>query len=447
MQRTGDHVLVLGAERTGRAVFRFLRERSASVRVADRSAPARESFHADYGVDCLPDDDADALLRGIDLVVTSPGVPQTHPVLQRALLRGTPIYSEIELAGRYLSCPILAVTGTNGKSTATTLLGAMCREAGHQTFVGGNLGTPLIDAAHAESMPQLAVAEVSSFQLEWIQAFHPTLAVVLNLTPDHLDRYASMAEYGEAKATLIEALRPGDFAVLNRDDEWVWSLRERTDAHVVSFGRDPVEFGAYLEGDEPPRSIVFWGKAASPVRFPLARTHLLGAFNEENLLAAVTAAGVYGLPTEAIQRAIDTVEPLPHRLALVREVRGVRWYDDSKATNVGAADKSVRSFAAGVTLLLGGYDKGADFRALAPALAGRARQVIAFGTAGPTVASALEGVVPLRVEPNLARAVAAAAATAAAGEVVLLAPACASFDEFRDYNERGDRFRALVEVL
>src|SRR5262245_33415379 len=263
MDGTGDHVLVLGAERTGRAVYRFLRQRSASIVVADRSPATRESFAAANGVECLPDDDTDALLRGVDLVVTSPGVPRHHPVLQKAFRRGTPVYSEIELAGRYLACPILAVTGTNGKSTTTTLLGAMCREAGYHTFVGGNLGTPLIEAASAETMPEVAVVEVSSFQLEWIHTSHPRLAVVLNLTPDHLDRYASLAEYGEAKASLVEALQPGDFAVLNRDDEWVWTLRERTDAHVISFGRDAVEFGGYIE-DEPgyaasrQRSLVFW---------------------------------------------------------------------------------------------------------------------------------------------------------------------------------------------
>lgn len=445
MDGTGDHVLVLGAERTGRAVYRFLEPRSASLRIADRSPEARESFRAAQGADCLADDDAAALLRGVDLVVTSPGIPRNHPVLQKAVHQGIPVYSEIELAARHLGCPILAVTGTNGKSTTTTLLGAMCREAGYQTFVGGNLGTPLIDAAGSENRPELAVVELSSFQLEWIDAFHPRLAVMLNLTPDHLDRYASMAEYGEAKATLIDALQPGDFAVLNRDDEWVWNLRDRTDAHVISFGRDAVEFGSYLE--PATRSLVYWGKTSKPIRFSLERTHLHGAFNEENLLAAATAAALFGLPAGAIQRAIDTVEPLPHRLTLVREIGGVRWFDDSKATNVGAADKSVRSFPSNVILLLGGYDKGADFAQLAPALRDRVRMVVAFGKAGPTVAKHLEGLVDVAVAATLAEGVKVAAATAKSGDVVLLAPACASFDEFRDYNQRGDRFRAMVEAL
>lgn len=436
-------MLVLGAERTGRAVYRFLRPRAASVRVADRSAAARDAFRTEFGVACLPDGDPEGLLRGVDLVVTSPGVPRTHPLLQLAVRRAVPVYSEIELASRHLQCPIAAVTGTNGKSTTTTLLGAMFREAGLRVFVGGNLGTPLIEAAAGEAMPEVAVAEVSSFQLEWIHSFHPRLAVFLNLTPDHLDRYDSMADYAEAKAGLLAGLERDDFAVLNRDDPWVWSLREQTDGRVISFGRDPVEWGAYVDG----REVVFWGQRPRPVRFSLEKTRLEGAFNEENILAAVTAAGVYGLPSEAIQRAIDTVAPLPHRLALVREVGGVRWYDDSKATNIGAVEKSLASFAAGVVLLLGGYDKGAHFADLEPALRGRVRQVVAFGKAAPAVAAQLGERVPLAQAESLAAAVAAAAAAARPGDVVLLAPGCASFDEFRDYNDRGDRFRALVEAL
>jgi len=443
MDGAGADVLVLGAERTGRAVYRFLRSRRARVRVADRSPAARESFRADLGVDCLPDDQPEALLRGTDLVVTSPGVPRRHPVLQLAVRRGVPVYSEIELASRHLLCPIAAITGTNGKSTTTTLLGAMFRAAGHETFVGGNLGTPLIEAAQAETMPEVAVVEVSSFQLEWIHAFHPRLAVFLNLTPDHLDRYDSMADYAEAKAGLLACLQRDDYAVLNRDDPWVWSLRDQTDGRVVSFGRDPVEWGAYLDG----REVVFWGRRARPVRFSLEHTHLHGAFNDENILAAVTAAGVWGLGGDAIQRAIDSVEPLPHRLALVREVGGVRWYDDSKATNVGAAEKSLRSFARDVVLLLGGYDKGAAFRDLAAALHGRARQVVAFGKAAAAVAEQLEGVVPIARAATLAEAVKTAAELTRPGDVVLLAPGCASFDEFRDYNDRGDRFRSYVEAL
>jgi UDP-N-acetylmuramoylalanine--D-glutamate ligase len=436
-------VLILGAERTGRAVYRFLRPRSSLVRVADRAPAARALFRAELGAECLPDDDAQRLLEGVEVVVTSPGVPRDHAVLRAAGAQNLPVWSEIELASRFLSCPILAITGTNGKSTTTTVLGAMCQASGQATFVGGNLGTPLIDAVYAERMPDVAVVEVSSFQLEWIDSFHPQVAVALNLTPDHLDRYASMAEYADAKAALVRTLEGGDHAVLNREDDWSWDLRETTDAHVISFGRDAVEYGAYIDGS----SIVFWGREPRPVRYSLAQAKLQGAHNEENLMAAVAAASAYGLPAGAIQRGIDTAEPLPHRLALVRQVGGVRWYDDSKATNVGATDKAVRSFAADVILLLGGYDKGGRFADLEPALRGRVRHVIAFGKAGPEIAAQLGNMVSLSTSDTLATAVTAAAGQARSGDTVLLAPGCASFDEFRDYNERGERFAALVRSL
>ena len=442
MDLSGAHVLVVGAARTGRSVTRFLQMRGIAVRVVDRSAQARDGLAAALGVECLTEESAREL-RGIDLVVPSPGVPASHPLLRAAVERGIPVWSEIELASQYLTCPLLAVSGTNGKSTTTTLLGAMCREAGLPTFVGGNLGTPLIEALLNESMPRLAVVEVSSFQLEWIRTFHPRLGVMLNLTPDHLDRYASLAEYATAKAALIDALQAGDYAVLNRDDTWVWGLRERTAASTVSFGREPVEFGSYIEG----RSIVYRGISPQPLRFSLERTRLHGAHNEENALAAVTAACAWELPAAAIQRAIDRVEPLPHRLALVGERHGVRYYDDSKGTNVGAVEKSLQSFREGVVLLLGGYDKGGDFAVLAGPVRQHVCHIVAFGAAGPTIAAQLDKTAPISVVPGMEAAVAAAARVARRGEVVLLSPGCASFDEFRDYAERGDTFRRLVEAL
>jgi UDP-N-acetylmuramoylalanine--D-glutamate ligase len=229
--------------------------------------------------------------------------------------------------------------------------------------------------------------------------------------------------------------------VLNRDDAWVWEQRRHTRATVLSFGRDAVEFGTYLDGDDA----VVWG-AGQPQRFDLRESPLVGAHNRENLLAAITAATAWGTPPEAIRAGVRATRGLAHRLELVAERGGVRWYDDSKATNVGAVEKSIDSFAGGIVLLLGGYDKGGDFAALAPRL-GRVAQLICFGTAGPTIAAQLGPAAAARLVPDLAAAVHAAAAAARPGQVVLLAPGCASFDEFRDYAERGTRFRALVEVL
>jgi UDP-N-acetylmuramoylalanine--D-glutamate ligase len=439
---TGTRALVIGAGRAGRSSARLLAARGAQVRVVERDPAAACGADWPEGVDLIAGDERAALLDGITLVVPSPGVPHDHVLLDGALARGVPVWSEIELAARFLACPVLAITGTNGKSTTTTLLGAMLQAAGQRVFVGGNLGTPLADAALDPSPWDAAVAEVSSFQLEWVPSFAPRVAVLLNLTPDHQDRYANPDDYRDAKANLLRHQGDGDFAVLNRDDAWVWEQRHHTRASVLSFGREPVEFGTYLDGDDA----VAWS-AGQPQRYDLSTSPLAGAHNRENLLAAITAATAWSTPPDAIRAAIRATTALPHRLELVSERGGVRWYDDSKATNVGAVEKSLDSFPGGIVLLLGGYDKGGDFTALRPRLAARVARTICFGKAGPAIAAQLGAAAAPVVVADLAAAVHSAAAAARAGQVVILAPGCASFDEFRNYAERGQRFRALVEDL
>jgi len=433
--------LVIGAGATGRATADYLVRCGAAVAVTDHVSANLMAAALPAEARRVGADDVDP--GTFDVVVPSPGVPRNHPLLARAQAAGVPIWSEIELAFRDLRCPVVAVTGTNGKSTTTVLLGEMFRLAGVEAFVGGNLGTPLITACRAASEYAVAVVEVSSFQLEWVVTFRPRIAVVLNLTPDHLDRYAGMEEYGQAKARIVRMQEPQDFAVLNRDDAWVWALRQRTRATTISFGRAPVEFGSYLEGTE----IVVWGVRATPARYDVGRACLQGEHNRENLLAAVTAATAWGLPSAAIEQAIATVHGLPHRLAFVREVAGIRYFDDSKGTNVGAVAKSIASFPGRVVLLAGGYDKGAEFGAIAELLREKVRHVIAFGAAGGAIEAQLGGLVPTQRVGGLADAVRAAAAVARPGDTVLLSPGCASFDEFRDYGERGERFRAWVEAL
>ena len=436
-------VLVIGAGRTGQSVASFVHGRGGAVRVVDRSPARLADVRWPAGVEVQAGDETDAALRGIDVVVPSPGVAASHPLLQGAVRRGLPVWSEIELAARVLTCPILAVTGTNGKSTTTVLLGAMLREAGLSVFVGGNLGTPLIDACADGAAYAACVVEVSSFQLEWVCVFRPRVAVLLNLTPDHLDRYASMAEYGRAKAALLAAQQPEDVAVLNRDDPWVWEQRRKTRAAVISFGSDPVEFGTALDGD----TIVYAGPEPPVQRFPLTAVRLEGAHNRENMMAAVTAAAIFGAAAPAIQRALHHTASLPHRLELVAQRGGVRFFDDSKGTNVGAVEKSLASFDHGVVLLAGGYDKGGDFRTLASLLRARVKHLVLFGAAGPAIGAQIGDSVPHTVVPNLATAVRTATAQATAGDTVLLSPGCASFDEFSDYAARGRRFRELVEAL
>jgi UDP-N-acetylmuramoylalanine--D-glutamate ligase len=433
--------IVIGAARAGQGAARLLAAQGVRVCVLERD-PNLRLTEAPAGVELRGGDQTAASLNGIDLVVPSPGVARDHPLLLRATAGGIPVWSEIELASRLLPCPMLAITGTNGKSTTTVLLGSMLDADGRRAFVGGNLGTPLSDAVTSGTVWDAAVVEVSSFQLEWVPSFRPHVAVLLNFTPDHQDRYPNPADYGEAKLNLFAHQQRGDVAVFNRDDAWVWAQRHRTQASVRSFGREPMEGGTYLDGDEA----VVAGIGAMQ-RYALADSPLRGAHNRENLLAAITTAAAFGVSADAIRAGMRQTTALPHRLEFVRERAGVRWYDDSKATNVGAVEKSIESFPGGIVLLLGGYDKGGDFSALRPRIAERVAHVVCFGRAGSHIAEQLgPGVGAARVGDLLA-AVQAADALARRGQVVVLAPGCASFDEFRDYHERGARFRALVEAL
>lgn len=443
MTLEGLSAMVIGAGRAGRAATRLLAARGARVTVLERDASAEPD--ADWGkaikLECGHDDHFD--LHGIDLVVPSPGVARHHPVLCDAVARGIPVWSEIELAARFVDCPVAAVTGTNGKSTTTVLLGAMLEADGRHVFTGGNLGTPMADAVVGGEAYDTLVVEVSSFQLEWVPTFRPRVSVLLNLTADHQDRYASLEEYGEAKAAILSHQDGDDVAVLNREDPWVWARRHHTRASVVSFGRDPVEFGSFLDGGD-----VVVCTSGSAARFRLDESSLVGAHNRENLQAAATAATALGVSNRAVSDAIRSTPGLPHRLELIRERRGVRYYDDSKATNVGAVEKSIESFAAGIILLLGGYDKGGDFTALRRFLCpgGPVDHVVCFGAAAVQIAAQLGGSAPEQVA-DLAGAVRAAVARARPGQVVVLAPGCASFDEFTDFAERGRRFRSLVEAI
>jgi UDP-N-acetylmuramoylalanine--D-glutamate ligase len=434
--------LVIGLGRTGAAVAAVLARRGVRVRAADRRADASDAVAGLPGVEVRVGADGPELLDGVGLVVPSPGVPREAAVLAAAVRRGIPVWSEIELAARLLRCPLVAVTGTNGKSTTTSLIGLALERAGRRTFTGGNLGTPLVTAV--DDPPEVAVAEVSSFQLEWVERFRPAVGALLNLTPNHLDRHADFAEYRDAKARLFAAQTAADFAVVNRDDPEAWRIAAGLAARVVSFGAAPVACGAFAgEG-----FVALCLPGGDEERYSLARTRLGGRHNVENLMAAATVARLAGAPPAAVQAAIDELEPLPHRLALVRERAGVRWYDDSKATNAGAAAKSLESFAGPVVLLAGGLGKRGGYDALVASAAGRVRRAFVFGAAREEIARALAAG-GIAVEPTATRAdaVRAAAAVARPGDTVLLAPACASFDQFSDYAARGRAFRVAVEAL
>jgi UDP-N-acetylmuramoylalanine--D-glutamate ligase len=436
--------LVIGFQRTGRALARVLAARGTAVRVVDvKDAPALGvDVRAWDGIDLhLGDTGTATLLDEIDLVVPSPGVPRSHGVLCAARDRGLPVLSEIEIAARLGRARLVAITGTNGKSTTTSLVGRALEHAGQRTFTGGNLGRPLIEAVDTDA--EVWVAEVSSFQLEWVDGFRPTVGCVLNVTPDHLDRHESFADYRDAKARLFAAQTADDVAVVGRDDPEAAAIGRGLAARCYSFGWTPVDEGTFVDGDAV---VVRLGGVEE--RVYLGRTLLTGRHNVENIAAATLVAMVAGASRAAVQEAVDTFVPLPHRLAFVAERHGVRWYDDSKATNVGAAVKSLASFAGPVVLLAGGVDKGGDYAPLAAAARDKTRLVLVFGQARERIAAALSAAgVRVREVADLAQAVHIADETAAPGDTVLLAPACSSFDMFADYAARGRAFACAVEEL
>lgn len=441
MELKGRHVLVIGAGRSGVAMSRVLAERGARVRLVDRrsASPLASSLGSSANVELRFGDEGTAALAGVDFVVASPGVPAAAPVLAEAVARGMPVHSEIEIAARLLTCPILAITGTNGKSTTTTLLGEMLRHAGQRTFVGGNLGTPLIEAV--DGAWEIAVAEVSSFQLEWVERFRPAVAALLNVTPDHLDRHGTLAAYAATKARCFAAQGAQDLAVLNRDDPLVWGLRTGLRARVVSFGTrtDSDEGAAATAGGIVCRDFI-----AGETRLSLERIRLVGQHNLENVMAASLIAWLRGVPPGSIQAVIDRFPGLPHRCELVGEREGVRYYDDSKATNVGAVEKSLAGFTGPVVLLAGGLDKGTGFELLRAVVHRRVRLVVAYGVAGPRLSDALGEVVPVVCVDRFADAVREAQRAAVPGDSIVLSPGCASFDQFADYAERGMTFRTLI---
>ncbi|MCS6924851.1 MAG: UDP-N-acetylmuramoyl-L-alanine--D-glutamate ligase [Candidatus Binatia bacterium] len=444
MELQGKTVLIIGLKRTGVSVARFVARAGGRVRVTDRQEPAMLATElaslAGLPLELFLGSEDPACLAGVDLVVPSPGVPRHAPLLLAAVHQGIPVCSEIELAYHFLRCPLLAVTGTNGKSTTTTLLGAILRQTGQRIFVGGNLGIPLIEAAMEEYAA--AVAEVSSFQLEWVERLRPRVGVWLNLTEDHLDRHGSFAVYGAAKRALFTQQEPSDWAVINRDDSAVQQFCQGLPGRIFSFGWTAVQEGAWIDGCV--LKVRYGGRES---HYTLSDIRLRGRHNYENIMAAVSAATVWGVPQEVIAAVLPTFAGLPHRLQFVACKRGVSYFDDSKATNVGAVVQSLASFPGRVILLAGGVDKGGDYEPLRPLVRERVKTLILFGQAKETIRAALARETEAVLVDTLPEAVRQAAVIAEEGDTVLLAPACASFDQFRDYAHRGQVFRMCVEGL
>jgi len=444
MDLNDKKVLVIGLARTGRECARFLARQGARVSVSDlRGAEALESEMdalAGLPISFRFGGEETSWLDAMDYVVPSPGVPMDNLMLREAVARHIPVLSEIELAQRFFRAPLIAITGTNGKSTTTTLIGAMLKADGKKTFLGGNLGAPFIGAV--EDQWDWGVVEISSFQLEWVEFFKPHIAVHLNVTEDHLDRYPSFSDYRRAKERIFAAQSGADWAILNRDDERVWALRDRLKARVFSFGFSSIAQGVFATDDE-----LVWRANGSEERFSLKNVKIQGVHNIENMMAAVAAAKCAGVSRRAIEKTLEEFPGLEHRLEFVREKDGVRYYNDSKGTNVGAVVKSLASFSAPVILLAGGVDKGGEYAPLADGVAKKVRRLILFGAAKQTIAAALGHLTTTVMVEDLGDAVRDAAAHGQAGDVVLLSPACSSFDQFQNYAERGKVFKARVQEL
>jgi UDP-N-acetylmuramoylalanine--D-glutamate ligase len=444
MELNGKQVVVVGLARTGVSVARFLAARGARVTVTDMKPADALQDHVDAlaGLDLqlqLGGHDLDRF-RTADLVVVSPGVPMDVPPLAAAREGGGAVISEIELASRFIAAPIVAITGTNGKTTTTTLTGEIFRAAGRATFVGGNIGNPLMDLPAGGGTTDVVVAEISSFQLEGIESFRPRVSVLLNITEDHLDRYASYQEYIDAKARIFMNQTADDWAVLNADDPLVAPFADSIAPRAFLFSqRQELAAGAFCLGEE-----MVFRHDGREWRFPVAGFRLKGVHNIDNIMAAVAGALLMGIDPDEACRAIAGFPGLPHRMEYVATLDGVDYYNDSKGTNVGSVVRSLESFPPPIILIAGGKDKGGDYTPIAQLVRERVSHLLLIGEAKEKIRTQLGHLCDTRLAESLEEAVVLARSLALPGTVVLFSPACSSFDMFKNYEERGNRFAEAV---
>ncbi len=446
MDLRNKNVLVVGLARTGVAVARFLVSRGAVVTVTDMKddaqlAPYLEQL-AGLPVNLqLGGHDRHSFLMA-DLIVVSPGVPMDITPLVLARAQRREVISEIELAAVFIDAPMVAITGTNGKTTTTTLTGEILRAGGFTTFVGGNIGNPLIELVTSGEKVERVVVELSSFQLEGIRRFQPRVAVLLNITEDHLDRYATFQEYIDAKVRIFANQTADDFAVLNVDDPLVAAQAGKTAARVVPMSqRQELAEGIFCRD-----GVITFRWEGREERFPTTAYPLQGVHNIENMMAALASALLMGCDAATSQAAVTAFRGLPHRMELVQTIDRVAWYEDSKATNVGSVEKALASFD-NITLIAGGKDKGGSYAPLADLVRTRVRHMVLIGEAKERIARELGALTDTRLADSLEEAVQLAHELTGPGGVVLFSPACSSFDMFRDYEERAERYKALVRAL
>ncbi len=452
----GAHVVVVGLGASGVSAVKFLL--GLGVKVSVSEGGRRENLEGDLvrwlqekGVYVETGGHTSELLTSADCVLISPGVPLGIAALMAARAKGIPVLGELALAPDFLRTPVVAVTGTNGKSTVTTLIGELLAASGKKVFVGGNIGVPLTDYLAGDQECEVAVLEVSSYQLDSAGEFRPRVGVLLNITPDHLDRYESYDAYAASKLSLFRRQQNGDLAVVNGDDpllaEWLAGEGSGWGGLVQVYGRTR-EGGrsAWLQGGTA-FVVPAGGDAGNPERYLLAQTPFANAPNDENVLAAILAARAMGASAEAIAAALAGFQPLAHRLAFVAEVDGVRYYDDSKATNIGAVFSALSGMSQPVVLIAGGRDKGASYDLLLPQVREKVRALVLIGEAKEKIAAAFAGLCEIVFATGMVEAVETASRLARRGDVVLLSPACASFDMFRSYGHRGEVFCQAVQGL
>jgi UDP-N-acetylmuramoylalanine--D-glutamate ligase len=448
MDLKDKRVLVVGLGKSGVASALFLKSRGARVTVSD-SKPEAELrkeilLLLEHGITVETGGHGDRTFRDQDLIVVSPGVPVDAPQLVQARNLGEQVIGEIELAARFLPGPIAAITGANGKTTTTTLAGEILVAATIPVRVGGNIGTPAISFVEQATPTTWIVLEVSSFQLETIVDFRPRIAVILNITPDHLDRHKTFANYVAAKARIFENQGPEDFTVFNADDPTTVALVENTLARRFLFSRKKeIASGAFIRGAR----IFFRDGQREHAIMPLSEIPLKGAHNLENILAGISVGMLAGAQPEKIRYAIQNFKAVEHRLEFVAKIAGVDYYNDSKATNVDATIKALESFPANIHLILGGKDKGSDYTVLNDLLRARVRRVYTIGAAAAKIESHIQGAAEIDHAETLENAVQRASGAAVPGDIVLLAPACSSFDQFQNYEHRGTVFKEAVRSL
>ncbi len=450
MQIAGKNILVVGLARSGVAAAEFLAARGARVTVNDAKPESELKDAASLrakGIEVVGGAHPRELFEHSDLIVVSPGVPLALEPFQLAKAAGVSIIGEVELAARFLPgrCGrLVGITGSNGKTTVTTLIGELLKDAGLPTQVGGNIGTALISLVETSRDDSFTVVELSSFQLEAVEQLHVNVALMLNITPDHLDRYDSMASYAAAKANIFCNQTPDDVAVLNADNEWAMREGEKTAARRVCFSRlKELSEGVFLRGEQ----IIERSATGERVLLTRADIPLPGDHNVENVMAALAAGLACGVLPDSMRQTVRNFKGVEHRLEFVAEINGIKFYNDSKATNVDAAIKCLEAFAGGVIVILGGKDKGGDYSPLAPLVRERCEHVVLIGAAADKIGAALAGTKPLHRAATMPDAVKLGLELGRPGNVVLLAPACASFDMFDNYEHRGRVFKEAVRSL